>query len=148
MTLLGPEPGSRLVSGSIVGIGFDLVDVARIERAVTRWGEAFLTHVYTGREIRDSGTGPGRCERLAARFCAKEAVFKALGLGRPALGWHDVEVVKTPTGRPEIVLGGRALEVARRRSVGGVLVTLSHTKELAAAQALCLDAGPVLEGNY
>jgi holo-[acyl-carrier protein] synthase len=138
MASSGPERGVRLASGSILGLGFDLVEVSRIERAVARWGEAFLTYVFTDREVKDCGAGRGRFQRLAVRFCAKEAVFKALGRGRPALGWLDVEVVRMPSGRPEVVLGGKALEFARLHGVASVLVTLSHTQELAAAQALCL----------
>ncbi len=141
----GPQrvatPGGRAGPPAVVpalGLGLDLVEVARIERAARRWGDGFLARVFTSGEVEDAGAGPNRFERLAARFCAKEAVFKALGRGRPAVGWLDVEIVKTPEGRPEVVLRGRALQAARDLGVAAVVVSLTHTRRLAAAQALCL----------
>jgi holo-[acyl-carrier protein] synthase len=128
----------------IVGIGLDLVETARIERALDRWGQAFLGRLFTPGEVADSGLGRGRrAQRLAARLAAKEAVFKALGRGRPGqglpgLGWLEVEVVKAESGRPEIVLSGRALARAEELGVTRVLVSLTHIKDIAAAQVVCL----------
>jgi holo-[acyl-carrier protein] synthase len=128
-----------------IGVGLDLVEVARIERAALRWGRAFLDRVFTPGEMADVGRGR-RAERLAARFAAKEAVFKALGRGRPGggqpgLGWREVEVIKAETGRPGIILSGRALARARELGVTRVLLSLTHTAELAAAQVICLGEG-------
>jgi len=132
----------------VLGIGLDLVEVARIERAVARWGDSFLSRVFTPREIADCSVGRGgfRSEALAARFAAKEAVFKALGRGRPELGWLDVEVLKDAAGKPGVVLSGRALALAGELGVARVLVSLSHLPGLAAAQAVCLGALPSGQG--
>jgi len=144
----------------VLGIGLDLVEVDRIERAVARWGDSFLSRVFTPREIADCRmdrlTRPGdpapvgrdgfRSEALATRFAAKEAVFKALGRGRPDLGWLDVEVLKDAAGKPGVVLSGRALALAGELGVTRVLVSLSHLPGLAAAQAVCLGALPSRQG--
>lgn len=123
---------------AVIGIGLDLVEVARVERAEARWGKAFLKRVFTPREIADCGDGAVRAQRLAARFCAKEAVFKALGRGRPALGWREVEVVKGESGQPRVALSGRALARARELGVSEVLVSLTHVTVLAMAEVVAV----------
>ena len=80
------------------------------------------------------GTDPA--ERLAARFAAKEAVMKALGVGLGAFGFHDVEVVRTDSGEPELVLRGRAVELAAERGVGRWHLSLTHTEHQAQAIAI------------
>ncbi len=125
-------------AGNVVGIGLDLVEVARLEQAEARWGKAFLDRVFTPREIADCGEGVYRAQRLAARFCAKEAVFKALGQGRPRLDWIEVEVVRAAGGQPGIVLSGRALARAKELGVDRVLVSLTHISILAMAEAVAL----------
>jgi holo-[acyl-carrier protein] synthase len=105
---------------------------------VARWGDCFLSRVFTPREIADCLVGRGgfRSEALAARFAAKEAVFKALGRGRPELGWHDAEVVSDAWGKPQVVLSGRALSLAAELGVVRVLVSLTHLRGLAGAQVV------------
>lgn len=127
----------------VIGIGLDLVEVARIERAEARWGKAFLERVFTLREIAGCGDGAVRTQRLAARFCAKEAVFKTLGRGRPVLGWREVEVGKDESGQPRISLGGRALARARELGVSEVLVSLTHVGVLAMAEAVAVGHPPI-----
>jgi len=152
--------GGRDMS-EVLGIGLDLVEVARIERAVARWGDCFLSRVFTPREIADCrmdrptrpgdaapvGRGGFRSEALAARFAAKEAVFKALGRGRPELGWHDAEVVSDARGRPEVVLSGRALSLAAELGVVHVLVSLSHLRGLAGAQVVASGRSAVRQAE-
>ncbi len=123
----------------VVGVGLDLVEVARIERAEARWGKTFLERVFTAREIADAGEGALRAQKLAARFAAKEAVFKALGRGRPALGWLEVEVVKNEAGQPRVALSGRARARAQELGAAEVLVSLTHVGVLAMAQAIAVE---------
>jgi len=123
----------------VVGVGVDLVEVARLQRAEARWGRVFLERVFTPRELADAGGGAARSQRLAVRFAAKEAVFKALGTGRPALGWRDVEIVRETSGRPRVVLSGRASALARQCGVTEVLVSLSHVGTLALAEAVAVS---------
>jgi holo-[acyl-carrier protein] synthase len=133
----------------VLGIGLDLVEVARIERAVARWGDCFLSRVFTPREIADCSVGRVgfRSEALAARFAAKEAVFKALGRGRPELGWHDAEVVSDAWGKPQVVLSGRALSLAAELGVVHVLVSLSHLPGLAGAQVVASGRSAVRQAE-
>ncbi len=126
---------------TVVGVGLDLVEVARMERAEARWGRSFLERVFTLREIADCGDGALRFQRLAARFCAKEAAFKALGRGRPALGWREVEIARDESGRPRVALSGRALARARELGISEVLISLTHVAVLAMAEAVAVGGG-------
>lgn len=120
----------------IRGLGVDIVEVDRIRRAVARWGEPFLYRVFTPAELGRAGASPAAAERLAGRFAAKEAVMKALGLGRPGVGWREIEITTDPLGKPGVHLSGRAAEVADRLGVRAWSVAISHTRLLAIAQVL------------
>lgn len=125
----------------IVGMGVDLVEVARVARSIERFGERFLERVFTPAERRDAGIGPGRDQSLAARFAAKEAVFKALGTGwAQGIAWRDVEVLRMPDGRPVLALHGVAAERARAIGAHRWLVSLSHTASMAMASVLAEGA--------
>lgn len=120
----------------IRGIGVDIVEVPRVERAVTRWGDAFLGRVFTDAERRHAGSAPGAFQRLAGRFAAKEAVMKALGLGWRSMAWRDIEIGTDALGKPLVRLSGRAAAAAARLGAGAWLVSISHTRHLAVAQVL------------
>ncbi len=117
----------------IRGIGIDVIEVPRVERAVARWGEAFLGRVFTAQERAHAGRAP---QRLAGRFAAKEAVMKALGLGWRSMAWREIEIATDPIGKPVVRLSGQAAAEARRLGVGTWMVSISHTRWLAIAQAL------------
>ncbi|HOU12530.1 MAG TPA: holo-ACP synthase [Anaerolineae bacterium] len=115
--------------------GVDLVDIPRIERAVSRFGERFLARVFTPDEVRYS---QGRTAELAARFAAKEAVGKALGVGMRVLspagiGWLEVETLNETSGKPYIILHGRARELAEAQELTEWAISLSHDKGIAIA---------------
>jgi len=120
----------------IRGVGIDIVEVARVERAVARWGEAFLDRVFTDQERAHAGGTALAAQRLAGRFAAKEAVMKALGLGLGSMAWREIEIATDAGGRPVVRLRGRAARAAARLGVGAWLVSISHTGRLAIAQAL------------
>jgi holo-[acyl-carrier protein] synthase len=119
------------VGSGVLGMGIDLVDVARLEGLLARWPR-MAARLFTEAERGYAAARHRPGEHLAARFAAKEATFKALGTGWPAIGWHDVEVVREGGG-PDLVLRGRAAELA-----GGArsLVSLAHDGGLAVAQVL------------
>ena len=119
----------------IPGLGVDVVEVARIRRLLSRRGERFLARVFTAGERATAGEGPLMAQRLAGRFAAKEAVFKALGLGMGELGWQDVEIRGGRGMPPRVHLRGGAAAVARREGVW-LAVSISHTREHAAAVAV------------
>jgi holo-[acyl-carrier protein] synthase len=121
----------------IVGTGVDILETPRIEEALERHGERFSKRLYTPAEIAYCEKFKNRAERYAARFAAKEAAFKALGTGwREGVRWLDVEVTHQPSGKPELVLTGRAEELARALGVTRVAVSISHANQYVMAQVI------------
>jgi holo-[acyl-carrier protein] synthase len=121
----------------IVGTGVDIVETVRIEQALKRHGERFSKRVYTPAEVAYCEKFKNRAERYAARFAAKEAAFKALGTGwRDGVRWLDVEVTHLPSGKPELVLRGRAEELARKLGVTRAEVSISHADRYVVAQVI------------
>ncbi|MDQ5853117.1 MAG: holo-ACP synthase [Chloroflexota bacterium] len=136
------------MGGSTICHGIDIVDIERIAQAVSRWGDRFLRRVFTDGEMSDSN---GRASSLAARFAAKEAAAKALGVGLRGLGapssmsttgvaWRDIEVVRAPSGQPILRLSGRAAERAAELGWEAVSLSLSHTHHVAVASVVALAA--------
>ena len=119
---------------SIEGLGVDLIEVGRIEKALERWGDLFEKRILTPKERCVQGLQTHRTAFIAGRFAAKEAVFKAVGFNP---GWHAVEVLPTSSGRPVVKLASTFVSVSGRR-IGQVLVSISHSKTLAVAQAIAL----------
>ncbi len=125
---------------AISGTGVDLAEVARIREALERprTGARFRDRVFTaGEQAYCEGRGHGRYQSYAARFAAKEATMKALGVGwgRDA-GWLQIEVVRAPGGRPEIVLTGSAASTAARAEIQHLHLALTHTADLALAHVI------------
>jgi holo-[acyl-carrier protein] synthase len=116
-------------------VGIDMIEITRIERVLKRYGDRFFERVFTAAEI---AYCRGRSPELAARFAAKEAVSKALGVGmrmiaRDGIDWRDVEVVGDPRGKPLVHLHGRAAERAGELGLTEWAISLSHTREHAIA---------------
>jgi holo-[acyl-carrier protein] synthase len=119
---------------TVIGIGVDLVECARIQHSIDRFGDRFLHRVFTEGEIEYSMSMKFPARHLAARFAAKEAVSKAFGTGiGKAMGWRNIDVRKKPSGEPYLVFSGPAQELAAKRGVTAALVTLSHTEHHAMA---------------
>ena len=122
---------------SVLGIGVDLVENARIEHSLERFGERFLQRVFTAGEIAYSQSMKFPARHLAARFAAKEAVSKAFGTGiGKSMGWKDIDVRRKESGEPYVVLEGGAKKMAEERHVTNVLITLSHTEHHAMAMVV------------
>lgn len=122
----------------IVGIGTDLVNITRIERAIARHGERFLQRVFTPTERALAERRANRAETYAKRFAAKEACAKALGTGfRRGVFFRDLGVVNLPSGKPTILLTGPALARLRDMIPQGHLarIDLAITDEYPMAQA-------------
>ena len=119
---------------SVIGIGVDLVECARIQHSLDRFGERFLLRVFTEGEIEYSMSMKFPARHLAARFAGKEAVSKAFGTGiGKAMGWRNIDIRKKPSGEPFLVFSGPVRELATKRGVGSALITLSHTDQHAIA---------------
>jgi holo-[acyl-carrier protein] synthase len=124
----------------ILGIGSDLAEVERIGKSVERFGERFLTRIYTAQERAYAMRKANWAERLAARFAAKEAGMKAIGTGLTSgVSWQHFEVANEPSGRPTLHLHGVALQVANAMGVKRISVSLTHTKTIAMAVVILED---------
>jgi holo-[acyl-carrier protein] synthase len=119
---------------SVIGIGVDLVECARIQRSIDRFGDRFLHRVFTDGEIEYSMSMKFPARHLAARFAGKEAVSKAFGTGiGKAMGWRNIDIQKKESGEPFLIFSGPAKELAAKRGVTSALITLSHTEHHAVA---------------
>ena len=124
----------------ILGTGIDIVEVPRIAQSVDRFGERFLTRIFTPSEIRYCESKANSVERFAARFAAKEAAMKAIGTGmRGGVRWQDFEVGREPSGRPTMLLHGRAAQVAAALGAHRTHLSVSHTEQYAVAYVLLED---------
>ncbi len=129
------DRGARPILAQGAAVGVDLVEISRVARALERYGERFLRRVFTPAEVIYSRARPSE---LAARFAAKEAVSKALGVGMRILapdgiGWQEVEVLGDWRGRPEIYLRGWAAERSAQLGLSRWAVSLSHAQDYAIA---------------
>ena len=123
----------------ITGIGTDLIEIVRIQRAIEK-NPHFMERVYTANEIAYCQRKKNVWQSFAARFAAKEAVSKALGTGIGPVGLMEIEIVNAENGQPKVVLHGKALQLAADRNIQRVHISLSHSEAYAMATA-------VLEGE-
>ena len=121
--------------------GVDIIELDRIGRALERYGARFLARLYTPEEI---ARYRERLPELAARFAAKEAVSKALGVGinhmsAHGIGWREVEVLPDPLGKPVLNLTGRARQLAQEQGLSQWAISLSHGRDYAVAFVVASD---------
>jgi holo-[acyl-carrier protein] synthase len=116
----------------IIGSGVDIVEVRRIERAFKKWGKEFLEKIFTAREIRYAESRKTLSQHLAARFAAKEAVFKAVGDDK--LSWEDVEILNGRDGKPKCRINPNFIGKG-----SSILLSISHTKDYAVASAILIN---------
>ena len=121
----------------MLGIGTDVVDIVRFRRVLART-PGMTGRLFTAAELTYAEQAADPTARLAARFAAKEATLKALGLGLGGMRMSEIEVVRHPDGRPELVLHGDAAAVADQHGVVRWLVTLTHTDAVAQATVVAL----------
>lgn len=119
----------------ILGLGTDIVEVKRIEKAINKTS-VFVTKVFTSKEIEYCESKPNKYERYAGRFCAKEAVSKALGTGVRDFKLCDIEINNDSLGKPEVILYG-TLE-SKRNNIE-IHLTISHCKEYGTATAIIIS---------
>ena len=117
-----------------IRVGIDLVQISRVVESLNTFGERFLRRVFTADEIAFATDVPHQtAERLAARFAAKEAAIKALGVAEQAANWRDIEVRRLPTGEPTLQLSGSIARAAASSGVTELTLSLSHEGDYAAA---------------
>jgi len=119
----------------IIGIGTDLIEVARVEKNISK--PKFLEKVFTKQELELCEHKQSRVQSLAARFAAKEACMKALGTGwSEGISFKEIEILSNPSGAPVMVLHGRTKVFARELGVVSIYITLSHLREIASATVI------------
>ena len=116
--------------------GIDLIEVKRVRDAIAQHGERFLQRVYTRAELEEAG---GQVESLAVRFAAKEAVVKALGCGIGIIGWQDVEIRRSESNQPLLILHGAATSQAQALNLDEWSISLSHTTRHATAIVVAIS---------
>ncbi|MGD9116741.1 MAG: holo-ACP synthase [Dehalococcoidia bacterium] len=112
-------------------IGIDIIEIARLEKAIARHGEDFLERLYTADELK---LYRDKLPSLAGRFAAKEAVIKALGETSGA-SLKDIEILADDRGKPLVKLHGKARKRAQALGLAEIAVSLSHSREYAVAVA-------------
>ena len=118
-------------------VGLDLIEIGRIRRTLERY-PSFRDRVFTEAEREYCDSRPNPPQHYAARFAGKEAVGKALGFGvARAFAWRDVEISGRP--KPDVRLSGRVADWARRREAGAIDLSMTHSRELAAAVCVIRD---------
>lgn len=121
----------------IYGIGIDLVENDRIEKIIQKWGDKFLSRVFSAREIDYCGRHTQASLHYGARFAVKESFLKAIGtgLGR-GVKLLEIEVVNEENGKPEIELSGGAREYIVKAGIDKIHLSITHTKNYASAMVL------------
>ena len=115
--------------------GIDMIEIERIAQGIDRFGDRFLNRFFTRAE---RTICEDQAHRLAARLAGKEAVGKALGTGIGDVRWHDIEILSDPRGRPILNLGGEAARLAAELELHEWEISLTHTRETAAAVVVAI----------
>ena len=122
---------------SILGHGIDLVECARIAKVLENHGQRFLRRVLTPAERERASEYKHPIPFIAGRWAAKEAILKMIGTGwRGRIAWTDMEILPDPSGRPVVTLTGETARHAERIGIRRVLISITHTRNHAAASAL------------
>lgn len=112
----------------IIGLGIDLVDLAEFQAEVDQKREALLNRLFTVGERDYCSSQPNPYQNFAARFAAKEAAMKAFGTGWiNAADWHDIEIIREPSGRPALVFKRELLDMSKKAGLKSAFLSLAHT---------------------
>ena len=121
----------------IVGVGNDILEVARLKREIDSAGASFLNSIFTSKEIEYCQAKRYPERHFAARFAAKEAVFKAIPMAsQNGITWNDIEILNYADGRPYILLHAKAKDMASESKITGIHLSLSHTNDYALANVI------------
>jgi holo-[acyl-carrier protein] synthase len=121
----------------ILGVGIDIIEVARIAASLERFGHRFGERILSPAETEYCLSHSSPAPFVAARFAAKEAISKAFGTGiSKQLGWQDMEIAHRESGEPYVILHGKGQKLFEARKAKSIFVSISHTKEYAAVVAV------------
>jgi len=120
-------------------VGIDIVQISAIADSLAEFGDHFTRRIFSADEVAYASAAPTQtAQRLAARFAAKEAGFKAFGLSEAGIGWRDIEVKKSADGSCTLAFHGRAAEAVRRSGCTEISLSLSHDGDYATAMLAAL----------
>jgi holo-[acyl-carrier protein] synthase len=121
----------------ILGVGIDIIEVARIATSLEKFGHRFGERILSRAESKYCLSHSSPAPFVAARFAAKEAISKAFGTGIGShLGWQDMEIAHRETGEPYVILHGKGKKLFESREAKNIFVSISHTREYAAVVAM------------
>jgi holo-[acyl-carrier protein] synthase len=124
----------------VIGIGIDIIEIERIKESVDRFGDIFLNKIYTQTELDYCLKKINKYQHLAARFAAKEAVYKALSTGwDKELSWQNIEIYNEPNGMPIVKLKG-SLESFLTKDKS-LKISMSHSRDYVACVAIIYKSG-------
>jgi len=126
-------------SDSLVGVGVDLVEIERMERAIKRTPR-ITQRVFTSGEREYAWSKAKPAVHYASFFAAREAVLKALGCGFAGVNFQDVEVLHDEKGKPSVLLHGKAAAFAEQQDIKEIQISLSHTHQMAVASAVAIKS--------
>ena len=117
----------------LIGIGTDILEIERIKKSVDN--NKFMSTYYTVKEIEYINGKKNKAETACAIFCGKEAVSKAIGTGFSGFMPKDIEILHNLIGKPEVYLSEKAMQIAKKRGIETIHISLTHCKQYAAAFA-------------
>jgi holo-[acyl-carrier protein] synthase len=119
----------------VIGIGTDIIEIDRIKNSIEKYGDRFLSKIYTPTEIEYCQSKVNKYQHFAARFAAKEAVYKALATGwQEVLSWQEIEIFNEATGMPRVTMRGKLKEfLADDKSLK---ISISHSKNYVVSVAI------------
>lgn len=121
----------------IIGIGIDIIEIARIEKAMQKGSDRFRHRTFTDREVEYCEKKRKKYQHYAARFAAKESAMKALGTGwRKGIGFSEIELIHGSSGKPELFFHGKAGEILDASGGKEAFVSVSHSHNYAAAMVV------------
>jgi len=121
----------------IIGIGTDIINIARMKKSINKYGLQFLNHIFTTKEQQQAPKTKQNITYYAGRWAAKEAITKALGTGiGKNCAWKDIQINKTDTGKPTVTLFNAAKQTAKKLNITNIQITISHEKNNAIAFAI------------
>lgn len=124
----------------VLGLGIDIIEIDRIKESVDRFGDHFLKKIFTSGELLYCCEKANKYQHLAARFAAKEAVYKAIASSwQPTVGWHDIEIFNEPTGLPIVKPKGKLKDFLADDK--NLKISMSHSRDYVACVAIIYKNG-------
>ncbi|MBZ0199050.1 MAG: holo-ACP synthase, partial [Ignavibacteriaceae bacterium] len=119
----------------LLGLGIDIIEIERIKDSIERLGNRFLEKIYTQSEIKYCSDKANKYQHFAARFAAKEAVYKAIASSwQPNIGWQEIEIYNEPTGLPVVKLKGKLKDFLGDDK--SLKISMSHSRDYVTCVAI------------